>query len=133
MKKKILAVDDESDSLDLICTMLLRAGFVVVSAANGAEALEIARTQRPDLIILDVMIPDISGLEVLKKLKFDADTQKIPVLLLTALSKELDRIVGLELGADDYVVKPFSPQEVILRVKILLGLNQLPEPPSTDD
>ncbi len=132
MKKKILAVDDDAEALGLVCTMLLRAGFVVVSAENGEEGLEIARTQRPDLIILDIMLPEMSGLEVLRKLRFDSDTQKIPVLLLTALAKEVDRIVGLELGADDYVVKPFSPQEVVLRVKVLLGMNQLPEAPGKE-
>ncbi len=131
MKKKILAIDDDADALVLVCTMLLRAGFVVVSAENGKEGLDLARTQRPDLIILDVMLPELSGLEVLKKLKREPATDKIPVLLLTALAKEVDRIVGLELGADDYVVKPFSPQEVVLRVKVLLGMNPLP--PANDD
>jgi two-component system phosphate regulon response regulator PhoB len=119
--KRILVVEDEKDVVDLLNLNLRKAGgFVVSSASDGATGLTKARDEKPDFIILDLMLPKMSGLEVCKILKTDAATRQIPVLMLTAKAEEIDRIVGLELGADDYVVKPFSPREVILRIKAIL-------------
>jgi DNA-binding response OmpR family regulator len=120
MRKKILAVDDEKDILRLLEHNLGKAGYDVISAGDGPEAIDIAKSEMPDLIILDVMLPNIEGTEVLKALKKDRITDKIPVMMLTAKGEELDRVVGLELGADDYIVKPFSPKELLLRVNVLL-------------
>lgn len=120
MKQKILAVDDETDILKLLQYNLVNAGFEFISAGDGPEAIELARKTIPDLIILDLMLPNMDGNEVLKKLKASPDTSAIPVLMLTAKGEEIDRILGLELGADDYVVKPFSPRELILRIKAVL-------------
>ncbi len=120
MRGKILAVDDEKDILRLLEHNLGREGFKVISAGDGNEALNKARRELPDLIILDIMLPIMDGTEVLKALKKDDITGKIPVIMLTARGEELDRVVGLELGADDYIVKPFSPKELLLRVNVLL-------------
>jgi len=120
MRQKILAVDDEKDILRLLEHNLGKAGFDVISAEDGPEAIDTAQRELPDLIILDVMLPNIEGTEVLKALKKSQITGKIPVIMLTAKGEELDRVVGLELGADDYIVKPFSPKELLLRVKVLL-------------
>jgi len=119
--KRILVVEDEKDVVDLLSLNLRKAGgFVVASASDGAAGLAKARNEKPDLIILDLMLPKMSGLEVCKILKTDPGTRQIPVLMLTAKAEEIDRIVGLELGADDYVVKPFSPREIVLRIKAIL-------------
>ena len=119
--KRILIVEDEKDVVDLLSLNLRKVGgFFVSSVFDGSTALTKAREEKPDLIILDVMLPKMSGLEVCKVLKTDSVTRNIPVLMLTAKAEEIDRIVGLELGADDYVVKPFSPREVILRIKAIL-------------
>ena len=119
--KRVLVVEDVKDVVDLLNLNLRKAGgFVVSSASDGATGLTKARDEKPDFIILDLMLPKMSGLEVCKILKTDAATRQIPVLMLTAKAEEIDRIVGLELGADDYVVKPFSPREVILRIKAIL-------------
>lgn len=120
MKQKILAVDDEIDILKLLQYNLSNAGFEFISAEDGPEALELAAMAMPDLIILDLMLPNMDGMEVLKVLKANPDTRRIPVMMLTAKGEEIDRILGLELGADDYVVKPFSPRELVLRVKTVL-------------
>ncbi len=120
MAQKILVVDDEPDAVDLVQFNLKNAGYEVVSAADGAEALKNARTFSPDLILLDVMLPEVDGLEVCKLLRRDPATSGIPIIMLTAKAAEIDRILGLELGADDYVTKPFSPRELVLRVKGLL-------------
>jgi two-component system, OmpR family, phosphate regulon response regulator PhoB len=120
MGYRILAVDDEKDILRLLEHNLGKAGFEVVRAQDGPEAIELARSALPDLIILDIMLPNMEGTEVLKVLKKDALTEKIPVVMLTAKGEELDRIVGLELGADDYIIKPFSVKELLLRVNVLL-------------
>ncbi len=114
---KVLVIDDESDLLDLVSHHLRGAGFDVVTALRGEEGLELARSEGPDLIILDVMLPDLQGTEILKRLRQNPETASIPVILLTARGEETDRVVGFELGADDYVVKPFSPRELVLRVK----------------
>jgi two-component system phosphate regulon response regulator PhoB len=117
MKPRILVVDDEPDVLDLVTYNLGQAGFQTETAADGAEALRKARSSTPDLILLDLMLPEMDGLEVCKLLRRDAKTSAIPIIMLTARASEIDRIVGLELGADDYVPKPFSPRELVLRVK----------------
>jgi two-component system phosphate regulon response regulator PhoB len=120
MKPSVLIVDDEQDLLDLLAHHLAGAGFQVLLAARGAEGIALAGRQRPDAIVLDVMLPDLLGTEVLKRLRRDPATSAIPVLLLTARGEETDRVVGFELGADDYVVKPFSPRELVLRIRSLL-------------
>src|SRR5687767_5714312 len=120
MKSKVLIVDDEPDAVELIAFNLKGAGLDGISAADGTEALKKAAQQRPDLIVLDVMLPEVDGLEVCKVLRRDPKTSAIPILMLTAKAAEIDRVLGLELGADDYVTKPFSPRELVLRVKRLL-------------
>jgi two-component system phosphate regulon response regulator PhoB len=120
MKAKILVVDDEPDLLELIDTNLTAAGFHVLMAASGKEALRMARAVQPQLILLDVMLPELDGLEVCKLLRQDPGTRSIPIVMLTARAAEIDRVLGLELGADDYVTKPFSVRELVLRVKKLL-------------
>lgn len=118
--KRILVADDEPDVLNLVTLNLKGAGFTVLQAEDGNAALQQAREELPSLIILDLMLPEMSGLEVCKVLKKDPQTAQIPVIMLTAKAEEIDRIVGLELGADDYITKPFSPRELILRVKSVL-------------
>jgi DNA-binding response OmpR family regulator len=119
--KSILIVEDERDVVDLLTLTLRRAGrFNVSAATDGATALQKARKDRPSLIILDLMLPGISGLELCKILKSEPATRNIPILMLTAKAEEIDRIIGLEFGADDYVTKPFSPREVVLRIQAIL-------------
>src|SRR5216684_8049445 len=119
--KRILIVEDENDVVDLLTLNLRKAGgFLISKAGDGATGLTKAREEKPDFIILDLMLPKMPGLEVCKVLKSDATTRHIPILMLTARAEEIDRIVGLEFGADDYVTKPFSPREVILRIKAIL-------------
>jgi DNA-binding response OmpR family regulator len=120
MRETILVVDDEADVLDLVRYHLNRAGFEVDVASNGTAALVAARQRRPDAIVLDIMLPQMSGTEVFQKLKLEIDTAKIPVLMLTAKGLLSERIAGLELGVDDYITKPFSPRELVLRVQNLL-------------
>ena len=120
MKRKILVVDDEPDAVELVEFNLRQAGFDVATAADGAEALKKARAARPDLIVLDVMLPEMDGLEVCKVLRRDPATADVPIIMLTARAAEVDRVVGLEIGADDYVTKPFSPRELVLRIKKIL-------------
>jgi two-component system phosphate regulon response regulator PhoB len=121
MKHKILVVDDEPDALELVGFNLKRAGFDVLTAGDGAEALKKAREQVPSVIVLDLMLPELDGLEVCKILRGQTQTESIPILMLTAKAAEIDRILGLELGADDYLTKPFSPRELVLRIRNLLG------------
>jgi DNA-binding response OmpR family regulator len=119
--KRILVVEDERDVVDLLTLNLQKTGeFQVSIAHDGATGLTKARMEKPALIILDLMLPKMSGLEVCKVLKQDTATRDIPVLMLTARAAEVDRVAGLEYGADDYVTKPFSPREVVLRVKAIL-------------
>ena len=120
MNAKILIIDDEPDVVDLISMNLKSAGFKVYSADNGEAGVVKAKAEIPSLIILDLMLPKISGIEVCKLLKREALTNSIPIIMLTAKSEEVDRIVGLELGADDYVTKPFSPRELLLRIQSVL-------------
>lgn len=117
---KILVVDDEPDALELVSFNLKAAGYEVVTADDGTDAIKKARQQVPDLILLDVMLPEVDGLEVCKLLRRDPATAGIPIIMLTAKAAEIDRVLGLELGADDYVTKPFSPRELTLRVKNLM-------------
>lgn len=116
MNHRILVVDDEPDITALVAYHLARAGYQVSTAASGTEALQSVRETRPDVIVLDLMLPGHSGYDVLTELRHDANTRDIGVILLTARREEVDRIRGLELGADDYLTKPFSPQELTLRV-----------------
>ena len=120
VKSKVLVVDDEPEAVELVEFNLKGAGYEVSTASDGAEALNKARRIQPNLVILDVMMPEIDGMEVCKLLRRDPATSGIPIIMLTAKASEVDRVLGLELGADDYVVKPFSPRELVLRVKKLL-------------
>src|ERR1700682_4052908 len=113
---RILIIEDEQDVIDLLTLHLRKAGFTLSTATDGAAGLRKAREESPSLIILDLMLPRMPGLEICKVLKSDVATRHIPVIMLTAKAEEVDKIVGLELGADDYVTKPFSPRELILRV-----------------
>jgi len=119
-KEKILAVDDDPDILKLLQYNLEKEGFSVITAANGQEALRLVRSQPPQAIILDLMLPEVDGLEVCRQIKRDEALSGIPILMLTAKGEEVDRVVGFELGADDYITKPFSPRELVLRVKAIL-------------
>lgn len=120
-------VDDEPDAVELVAFNLKNAGFDVITAEDGEVALTKARTFSPDLIVLDVMLPAVDGLEVCKILRRDPATAELPIIMLTAKAGEIDRVLGLELGADDYVTKPFSPRELVLRIKNLLTRREAPE------
>jgi two-component system phosphate regulon response regulator PhoB len=122
--QRILVVDDEPDLLELVRVNLGQAGFAVDTAETGTQALERVRRAAPDLIILDLMLPDLSGTEVCRRVRSDAGLEDIPIIMLTAKSDEVDRVVGLELGADDYVTKPFSPRELTLRARAVLRRRQ---------
>ena len=113
-------MDDEPETVELVEFNLAQAGYDVATARDGAEALESARRLQPQLIILDVMMPEMDGMEVCRLLRRDPATSAIPIIMLTAKASEADRILGLELGADDYVVKPFSPRELVLRTQKLI-------------
>jgi two-component system alkaline phosphatase synthesis response regulator PhoP len=120
MKETILIVEDEKDIVKMLDYNLKKEGFKTLSAHDGEDALDLASKDTPDLIILDLMLPGMDGLEVCKTLKKENRTASIPIIMLTAKSQESDKIVGLELGADDYVTKPFSPRELIARIKAVL-------------
>jgi two-component system, OmpR family, phosphate regulon response regulator PhoB len=120
MSYHVLVVDDEADITALVAFHLAKAGYGVTTAGDGSEALKVAREQPPDLVVLDLMLPGLSGFDVLKTLRDRSETREVGVLLLTARKEEADRIEGLSLGADDYLVKPFSPQELVLRVGAIL-------------
>lgn len=120
MKEKILIVEDEKDIVKMLRYNLEKEGFKVIDARDGEDAMDAAVRQRPDLILLDLMLPGMDGLEVCKALKKETKTISIPVIMLTAKSQESDKVVGLELGADDYITKPFSPRELIARIKAVL-------------
>src|SRR5260370_17468351 len=125
--QRVLVVDDEPDITGLLAYHLAKAGYRVITAANGSEALKSAREQRPDLVVLDLMLPGLSGYDVLGELRRREDTREVGVIVLTARKDERDRIKGLSLGADDYLAKPFSPQELVLRVGAIL--RRLAAPP----
>src|SRR5437899_3126799 len=120
IRHKILVVEDEADIRELLRYSLTQEGYAVEEAADGAEALDRITRRAPDLVLLDLMLPRMSGLELCRRLRANGDTAQMPVIVVTAKSAEVDRILGLEMGADDYVVKPFSPREVVARVKALL-------------
>ena len=120
MKPKILIVDDEVDAVELLEFNLKPAGFDVLSAMNGSQALAKAAKHLPDLILLDLMLPEMDGLEVCKLLRAESATRDIPIIIVTAKTAEIDRVLALEFGADDYLTKPFSPRELTLRIRNLL-------------
>jgi two-component system alkaline phosphatase synthesis response regulator PhoP len=120
MKEKILVVEDEKDIVKMLDYNLKKEGFRTLSARDGEDALDLLNRERPDLVILDLMLPGMDGLEVCKTLKNNTKTASIPIIMLTAKSQESDKVIGLELGADDYVTKPFSPRELIARIKAVL-------------
>jgi two-component system phosphate regulon response regulator PhoB len=117
---RILVVDDEPDLRELVRVNLDQAGYRVETASSGREALQALRRSPPDLVVLDLMLPDVSGTELCRKIRSDSELADIPVIMLTAKAAEIDRVVGFELGADDYVTKPFSPRELALRVSAVL-------------
>jgi len=118
--KTILVVDDAPNIVELLRLYLEGAGYATVVATDGPAAVELHRKHRPDLVVLDLMLPDVPGTEVCRRLRTDAELGTVPILMLTARSEEIDRVVGLELGADDYVTKPFSPRELVLRARAIL-------------
>jgi len=120
MKEKILIVEDEKDIIKMLEYNLKKEGFRVIAARDGEDALDLAVRDHPDLILLDLMLPGMDGLEVCKALKKESKASSIPIIMLTAKSQESDKVVGLELGADDYITKPFSPRELIARIKAVL-------------
>ncbi len=120
VKEKILVVDDEEDIVELVCYNLMRDGYKVISAFSGEKAIAKAGSENIDLMILDLMLPGIDGLEVTRELKSKSETRNIPVIMLTAKGEEADIVTGLEMGADDYITKPFSPRILSARVKAVL-------------
>jgi two-component system phosphate regulon response regulator PhoB len=130
--ERVLVVDDEPDIVALVAYHLAKVGYRVSTAASGADALAMARQDRPALIVLDLMLPGMSGYDVLEQLRADEATRGIAVLMLTARREEQDRITGLSLGADDYLTKPFSPQELVLRVQAILRRVAAPESTPND-
>ena len=127
MAREVLVVEDEPDIRRLIVLHLERDGFRCRTAANGPDALREVKAAAPDLVVLDLMLPELDGLEVCRRLRSDASTAGVPIIMLTAKSDEVDRVVGLEIGADDYVSKPFSPKELVARVRAVLRRAR-PEP-----
>jgi two-component system phosphate regulon response regulator PhoB len=117
MRDRVLIVEDEKDVRDMLRLNLKAGGFDVLEAHNGAEGLAIAKAELPSVVILDLMMPEMSGMEVCRALRRNPATSRIPILMLTAKSTEVDKVAGLEVGADDYVTKPFSPRELLLRVR----------------
>ena len=120
MTGRVLIVEDEPDIRDLLAHHLERDGYQVAKSRDGADALRQVKNSSPDLVLLDLMLPEMSGLEVCRRLRQDPATSALPIVMLTAKGEEVDRILGLELGADDYIVKPFSPKEVVARVRAVL-------------
>jgi len=118
--RTILVVDDEPGIVAIARDYLDRAGFRVITAGDGAAALRLARAERPSLVVLDLMLPGMDGLDVARTLREDPATHMLPIIMLTARVEEADRLIGLELGADDYVTKPFSPRELVARVRAVL-------------
>lgn len=129
-KGTVLVIDDEKDLVELVRFNFDREGFDVLAAADGRSGLKLATEHQPDVVLLDVMMPGMDGLEVCRELRADARTQRLPIIMLTARAAETDRIVGLEIGADDYVTKPFSPRELVARVKAVLR-RTAPQPDGT--
>src|SRR5512133_451495 len=128
LKPKIMVVDDEPEAVELLEFNLQQAGFQVLTAGDGKDALQKARKELPGLILLDVMLPELDGFDICRMLRRDPATARIPIIMVTAKAAEVDRVVGLELGADDYVTKPFSMRELMLRIKKLLDRGQGADP-----
>ncbi len=126
MAHRVLIVEDEPDIRDLLVFHLEREGYQVVQSRSGPEALRLARATPPDLVLLDLMLPEMDGLEVCRRLRQDPATMALPIVMLTARGDEVDRVLGLELGADDYVVKPFSPRELVARIRAVLRRTRPP-------
>ena len=120
-KGKILVVDDEIYIVHILDFSLGMEGYEVLTALDGEQALEKARAEHPDLIVLDIMMPKLDGYETCKRLKADADTKDVPVILLSAKGRNVDQKVGFEVGADDYITKPFSPRKLVERINAILG------------
>src|SRR5690349_15017604 len=118
--ERVLVVDDEPDITALVAYHLARAGYRVSTASNGTDALNAVKDERPSLVVLDLMLPGLTGYEVIEHIRADAATTDVPVIMLTARKDEADRVKGLTMGADDYLTKPFSPQELVLRVGAIL-------------
>lgn len=132
MKPKILVVDDERDLVNLIRYNLQKEGYETICAYEGTTVAELVWSHKPDLVILDWMLPDRSGLDICKEIKSDSATKDIPIIMLTARSAEADRVSGFEMGAEDYVVKPFSPRELMYRVKVILNRTGQKDMPSLE-
>ena len=130
MATRVLVVEDDPDIAELVGRYLDKAGFVSTRVSSGRDALDAVRTKPPELIVLDRMLPHVDGLEVCRQLRANSATASIPIIMLTARAEESERIVGLEMGADDYVAKPFSPNELVARVRALLRRTQRTEPAS---
>src|SRR6185369_5257829 len=126
-KRKILVVEDEKDIRELVRYNLEQEGFSVLEAEDGELALALVQRERPALVILDIMLPGMSGLEICRAIRLGDETARLPILMLTAKAAEVDKVVGLEMGADDYVTKPFSPRELIARVRAVLRRAHGPE------
>jgi len=129
--EQILVVDDEKSIAEAVRYNLVKAGFRVATAADGETAIRRCREEPPDLVLLDLMLPKADGLQVCRTLKQDARTRGVPIIMLTVKGEETDKVVGLELGADDYLTKPFSPRELVARVKVIL--RRYGEPPSKQE
>jgi two-component system phosphate regulon response regulator PhoB len=129
VRQRILIVEDEKDIVQVLEFALRQAGFDTASAGDAAEALGRIREKQPDLVVLDLMLPDLPGTEICRQLKSNPKTAAMPVMMLTARGEEVDRVVGFELGADDYITKPFSVREVVLRIRAILRRNQPGEGP----
>jgi len=127
MAIRVLVVDDEKDIVELVRYHAAKAGFECVAGGDGPTALRLVRELQPDVVILDLMLPGLDGLQVCRRLREDPATARLPIIMLTAKAEEVDRILGLELGADDYVVKPFSPRELMARVRAVLRRTREPD------
>jgi len=125
-KQRIIAIEDEPDILEIVRYNLEKEGYEFLGETDGEEGLNLVRRELPDLVLLDVMLPGIDGLEICRRLKYEAATREIPVIMVTAKSEESDIVLGLEVGADDYLSKPFGPRELVARVRAVLRRGKLP-------
>jgi len=125
MKASIVAIEDEPDLLEVLNYNLSREGYRVQTAANGEDGMRLITRHRPDLVLLDLMLPGVDGLEICRRVKFDPNTSSIPIIIVSAKGEEQDVVLGLEMGADDYVCKPFSPRELLARVRAVLRRNSV--------
>lgn len=133
MANKILIVDDEPDIIDLLSFNLQSEGYAVISAGSGLDAITLAASQKPDLILLDIMLPEKDGREVIQEIRKNPATENIPVIFLTAKDSEFDEVLGLELGADDYIIKPIRIQKLLARIKAVLRKSQKQQPSKSND